>query len=164
MYGSSMTPSGMMFGNTMPPQYTPQFQSMPNQQPMFTQPVRNVIPGKMVSSFEEITVADVPQDGSLALFPKSDGSCVFGKVWNGNGSITDIRYVPESAVPAKNEKKEEDKPVETSAASASTVTLDDIVSRLDDVMDFLTDSNNSNSKPQNRGKNNQNVKKENYNA
>lgn len=162
MYGSSMTPSGMLFGNTMPPQYTPQFQTMPNQQPMFTQPVRNVIPGKMVGNYEEITVADVPQDGSLALFPKSDGSCVFGKVWNGNGTITDIRYVPEAVVPAKEEKKEE-QPAAATDVSASQVTLDDIVARLDDVMDFLTDSNNVKPKPQNRGKN-YSDKKENDNA
>lgn len=51
--------------------------------------------GRTISSPDEITVQDVPSDGSLALFPMADGSCVYGKRWEPNGSISTYRYLPE---------------------------------------------------------------------
>lgn len=55
----------------------------------------SAIPGRMVQSEQDIKPNDVPMDGSVALFPTSDMSCVYGKAWNGNGQIITVRYVPE---------------------------------------------------------------------
>lgn len=76
----------------------PQYQPMPvfNQQPQA--PVRN-ISGRVVSSPDEITVQEVPTDGSLGLFPSADGSCIYGKRWNSNGTIETITYVQQAQEP-----------------------------------------------------------------
>ena len=53
------------------------------------------IHGRVVASVNEIGVGDVPTDGTTGWFPASDGSCVWGKRWNPNGSIETVRYTPE---------------------------------------------------------------------
>ena len=62
------------------------------------QPTTYAIPrihGRPVSSVGEIGVGDVPTDGSAGWVPAHDGSCVWSKRWNANGSISTLRYVPE---------------------------------------------------------------------
>ena len=53
------------------------------------------IHGRPVTSAAEIGIGDVPTDGSTGWFPAHDGSCVWAKRWNPNGSVTTLRYVPE---------------------------------------------------------------------
>lgn len=66
------------------------------QQYQAPQPVRQQPSFRTVSSADEITVQEVPTDGSIALFPLADGSAVIGKRWMPDGSISTIRFVPES--------------------------------------------------------------------
>lgn len=56
---------------------------------------KQAITGRVVSKPEEITVQEVPTDGTLAWFPSSDGSCVYAKRWTPDGSIVTMRYIPE---------------------------------------------------------------------
>ena len=74
------------------PTYQPQYQ------PMYQQPSQRGISGRQVASVAEVTVNDVPSDGSAGWFPSSDGSCVWSKKWRSDGTIETVRYVPE-AVP-----------------------------------------------------------------
>ena len=55
------------------------------------------ITGRVVNSLDEITVQEVPTDGTVAWFPSADGSCVYGKRWTPDGNITTMRFVPEAA-------------------------------------------------------------------
>lgn len=52
--------------------------------------------GKYVNDIQEITENDIPIDGSMAIFPKSDGSCIYTvrKSWDNNGSFRTSMYVP----------------------------------------------------------------------
>lgn len=62
-------------------------------------PVQNTpvgLNGKPIQRPEEITPNDVMMDGSISYFPAQDGSCIYAKSWNQNGSIDTIRYVPET--------------------------------------------------------------------
>lgn len=59
------------------------------------QPQRLV--GRTVASAQEVTPQEVPMDGSLALFPLADGSAVVGKRWTPEGTIAEVRYVPEAS-------------------------------------------------------------------
>lgn len=61
----------------------------------------------MVTSVDEIQVSEVPTDGTMALFPSTDGSCVYGKRWNSNGRIDTFRYLPE----VTEESTQEEDPV-----------------------------------------------------
>lgn len=54
------------------------------------------ISGRVVTSPGEIQVQEVPTDGTVAWFPATDGSCVWGKRWTPDGSIQTVRYVAEA--------------------------------------------------------------------
>lgn len=64
-------------------------------QPQFQPYAPPRIHGRVVSSANEIGVGDVPTDGTTGWFPAYDGSCVWGKRWNPNGTIQTVRYTPE---------------------------------------------------------------------
>lgn len=40
---------------------------------------------------------EVPTDGTVALFPSADGSCVYSKRWTPDGNILTMRFVPEAS-------------------------------------------------------------------
>ena len=93
-----------------PPQMTPQ----PVQQP-------RGIAGRMVGAPSEIVPNEVPMDGSVAFFPTSDGSAIFAKAWNPNGTNSTVQYAP-----VGNDQPEEAGP-----------TLADVLSRLDDLESLI---------------------------
>lgn len=53
------------------------------------------ISGRVVNSLDDITVQEVPTDGTVALFPSADGTCVYSKRWTPDGNISTMRFVPE---------------------------------------------------------------------
>lgn len=55
------------------------------------------ISGRVVNSLDDITVQEVPTDGTVASFPAADGSCVYGKRWTPDGNILTMRFVPEAS-------------------------------------------------------------------
>lgn len=99
--------------------YQPAIPSMPQSMPIQT---TSGISGHLVGSHEEIQPNDVPMNGTAAYFPTQDGSVIYAKQWNPNGSITTIRYVP-----ALDE--EDNQP--------AGITLQDIVDQLNDIQDML---------------------------
>lgn len=86
-----MMPYGQypMYQQPQPFQPMPQTQAQPK--PF------SPITGRVVNSLDEITVQEVPTDGSIAWFPSADGSCIYGKRWTPDGNITTMRFVPEAA-------------------------------------------------------------------
>lgn len=86
-----MMPYGQypMYQQPQPFQPMPQTQAQPK--PF------SPITGRVVNSLDEITVQEVPTDGTVAWFPSADGSCVWGKRWTPDGNITTMRFVPEAA-------------------------------------------------------------------
>ena len=82
------------------PQYPYQQQAyQPMPQTVMPNQSRTISPiaGRVVNSLGEITVQEVPTDGTVAWFPFADGSCVYGKQWTPDGNITTMRFVPEAA-------------------------------------------------------------------
>lgn len=55
------------------------------------------ISGRVVNSLDDITVQEVPTDGTVALFPAADGPCVYSKRWTPDGNILTMRFVPEAS-------------------------------------------------------------------
>lgn len=83
---------------SMPPQPQPMMQppaSLSNIYGGNQQPLIQTIPGRVVQSEEEIKPNEVPMDLTIALFPKSDYSCIYARQWNRNGTIDPVKYVPE---------------------------------------------------------------------
>lgn len=83
------------------------------------------IAGRIVASADDIAPNEVPMDGTLAFFPASDGSSIFARAWQRDGTIATIRYVPE--------RREEDEAVVVGP------TLDDVMQSLSDIQDMLQD-------------------------
>ena len=71
----------------------------PYQQPYQQMPTRMVpqISGRVVNSLDDITVQEVPTDGTVALFPSADGKCIYSKRWTPDGNILTMRFVPEAS-------------------------------------------------------------------
>lgn len=80
--------------------YMPMQQAyQPYQQPYQQMPARMVpqISGRVVNSLDDITVQEVPTDGTMALFPSADGKCIYSKRWTPDGNISTMRFVPEAS-------------------------------------------------------------------
>lgn len=57
----------------------------------FSQP--SMIRGRVVKDQSEILPNEIPMDGTISFFPKSDGSEIYGKAWTSNGTIQNFRFV-----------------------------------------------------------------------
>lgn len=82
----------------MPSAYMPMPQPyQPYQPPYQPTPTRTMpqISGRVVNSLDDITVQDVPTDGTVALFPSADGKYIYSKRWTPDGNILTMRFVPE---------------------------------------------------------------------
>lgn len=69
---------------------------MPQVQPMPVQPNYSVIPGRIVNNPDEIRPNEVPNDGSIAVFPLNDGSAVYLKYFTGEGRINTVKFTVEA--------------------------------------------------------------------
>lgn len=107
------------------PNYIPTSTFQPNVQP-------SLINGRPVDNLEEITAGEVPLNGSLAVFPKRDGSVVYVKSMNGNGTIDTKLYIPapEGFV---------DHPGSTPPNNNPTVSNQDLMLTMLDVQNQLSD-------------------------
>lgn len=103
-------------------QYQQPFGFAPQQPVMQPYQPRMGVPGRMVSSADEITPNEVPMDGSLALFPLTDGSAILARSWNRDGTISTVMYAPTQT------QEQEDQ---------QGVTLNDIMQELDDIRSLL---------------------------
>lgn len=85
--------------------YMPQYQSyqqaynpMQNiqrfQQPQQPEQMQQGIFGKVVQSQDSIVANDVPMNGSVAFFPKSDLSEIYAKQWSADGTISTMVFKP----------------------------------------------------------------------
>lgn len=114
------------FGNQWQQPFTgfqPQFQQQQQYQPTMTQNVASQgITGRVVASLEEIVPNDVPMNGSTAFFPVSDGSAIFARAWNRDGSIATVVYRPVT------DEQTDQQP---------QVTLMDVMDQLSDIQDLL---------------------------
>lgn len=135
-YGPSF-PSPM--GGYQPTINTPQI-AYPN-----TQPTLNLVPGRMVDKESDISAIDVPMDG-VSIFPKSDGSEIYMKKWDGKGGIITTTYVPRTSS-------------DDNAQMDSAVTMDDLfnlLSNIDTTVKTLTNKPYNNRNYNKQNKNNQN--------
>lgn len=117
------------------------------------QPGRSVIPGRTVSNVKEITIEDVPRDGSMGIFPKNDGNCIWVKYWTDDGNIRTMKFVP-------SEEEDESNASETDQTSSNSGNNDlqsliNTVNNTNDMVSCLMDmfTTPSNSKNQNGSEN-----------
>ena len=64
------------------------------QQPQQPDQMQQGIFGKVVQSQDSIVANDVPMNGSVAFFPKSDLSEIYAKQWSADGTISTMVFKP----------------------------------------------------------------------
>ena len=82
------------------------YQLTTTNQSQITQNLNQIHMGRTVSDPSEISAQDVSMDGSLTLFPQKDGSAIYGRSWQPNGGITEIRFVPEQTNVDQNQQQD----------------------------------------------------------
>lgn len=70
--------------------------------------VRPSLPGFYISDPNNISARDVPMDGSISFFPASDLSYIIIKQWNGNGMISEAKYIPAPVAAQAETQKQQD--------------------------------------------------------
>lgn len=153
MYGNVPQGNNYMF---------PYPQIAPMNQPMGVGGMtRNVLAGRMVKHLDDITLSDIPQDGSVGIFPQEDGKCIYTKTWNNMGQIITQKFVPSEIITPTSEE-------ESTEPTVSEVTNQDIMNGVMNMTDTLSDVLNlltqPNSKPtqniQNGSNSNKNSKED----
>lgn len=96
-----MNPYQMPQSNNYMPQYQTYQQAynpMQNiqrfQQQQQPEQMQQGIFGKVVQSQDSIVANDVPMNGSVAFFPKSDLSEIYAKQWSADGTISTMVFKP----------------------------------------------------------------------
>ena len=83
--------------NSFIPQYGTyqQYNALQNVPRYQLQPeIQQGICGKIVQSVDSIMANDVPMNGSVAFFPKSDLSEIYAKQWSADGTISTMVFKP----------------------------------------------------------------------
>ena len=73
--------------------YNPYYANPNFNQQVPIQPRPDYLAGRVVSSEKDIRPNEVPMDGSTAIFPQADRSCIHVKWWGNNGLIEGVTYV-----------------------------------------------------------------------
>lgn len=70
----------------------------PSGQAMFRPAPQNypMIVGKVVGNLDDIRPNEVPNDGSISVFPQFDGECIYVKYLSADGRINTVKYERES--------------------------------------------------------------------
>ena len=82
-------------------QYTNPYQQQPDAQQMQPNYQQAPVPqqikginGRVIGNVNEVTPNEVPMDGNISLFPMNDYSCIYAKMWNTDGTIQTIKFIP----------------------------------------------------------------------
>lgn len=112
------------------------------------------IHGRKVNGIEDIMPNEIPMDGTVSLFPKSDFSCIFAKQWNSDGTISTVTFVPYSTN-AQSSNRSDD-----ISKHVNNEFNEIVLKNLSDIKKMLSQQNNYRGKPYNRNFNKtQEVKK-----
>lgn len=84
---------------------------------------------KYINGLEDVTPNDVPMDGSSSFFPLNDGSTIYVKRWNSDGTIKTVKYTRDAEEPEVKKSLE-----------------DTINERFDEIVDILKKNRPSNNK------------------
>lgn len=100
------------------------------------QPLNAGIPGRVVNTFQEVTIGDIPTNGSVAFFIKSDLSEIQTRKWSDDGRVLVGSFRPENPqpvnLPTDSAKAQEGAPALATADILKR--LDEIDARLDQII------------------------------
>lgn len=92
---------------TQQPQQVYQQPTQPQQPVQSQSPSPPGAVGKWVKSESDVVPMDIPQDGSVVVFPQTDLQVIYLKKWEGNGTITTVPYIPNVSQEQKGQTPEQ---------------------------------------------------------
>lgn len=95
-----------------------------NRNPFVPQQTRYNLRGHYIQNPDEIQAGEVPMDGSVSFFPMDDNSAIIGKMWDKNGKLQQVRYIPDTVI------EEQLKAYQASQSSTITTTLNTILDKI----------------------------------
>ena len=114
--------------------------------------LRSILPGRSVESSKDIALNEIPMDGSLSVFPRSDLSAIYVKKRNEKGAVDDYIFIPAP-------EDYDISTLENTPETANGQNILDILERLNTKVDALSDTvstlKTNNQYKKNRDKNNQ---------
>lgn len=102
-----------------------------NRNPFAPQQTRYGLRGHYIQNPDEIQAGEVPMDGSVSFFPTNDNSAIIGKMWDKNGKLQQVRYIPDTVV------EEQLKAFQASQSTAITTTLNTILDKISKIESSL---------------------------
>lgn len=108
----------------------PQYQQM--MQPQMQTPVSQPQLAKLVNDFNEITIGDIPTNGTAAFFIKADMSEIQSRRWSEDGRVLSNTYA-----------------VQTGVDEPKTDPFDEIMKRLDAIEEKITSKPTRRKEPDN---------------
>lgn len=76
------------------PDWWPRNQNQQQVQQQNPQPQTPAMKGKWVQNETDIVPMDIPQDGSVVVFPQTNLQVIYLKKWESDGTITTVPYIP----------------------------------------------------------------------
>lgn len=61
-----------------------------------------VIYGRPVNAIEDVMPNEVPMDGNISVFPKTDWTVIYAKVWTSDGTLRTFKFIPEETIPTRS--------------------------------------------------------------
>lgn len=134
-------------------QYQQNLQMMPTQMSGASQQPQGLI-GKVVNDVSMVSPNDVPMDGNVALFPKTDMSEIYCKQWKQDGTIQTVIYRP--YIEQDNEQAANIPQSDFNALNNDIRAFrEELLGRLDGLEEFLTNIGMNQSNPTTRTVKNQ---------
>lgn len=96
-----------MNNNFMSNPYMDRMAQLQQYQQSLQQPMQNIVSnqipganqqytpmGKIIENVDVLKTTEVPMDGNTYYFPKADGTAIFGKRWENNGTTSILTFKP----------------------------------------------------------------------
>lgn len=122
-------PGGMVSSDYPNPMQTPA--PSQNRNPFAPQQAHYNLRGRYIQSPDDIQAGEVPMDGSVSFFPTSDNSAIIGKMWDKNGKLQQVRYIPDTVV------EEQLKAFQANQSATITTTLNTILDKISKIESSL---------------------------
>lgn len=140
MFGSNLyyQPSGYPYSMPSPVTYPS------------TTNIRGVLSGRSVADINEVAANELPMDGSLAIFPKTDGSAIYARSLNGDMSVNTRVYIPAP------EDYEENQTVNTTPEVSNADVMQaiaDLANQFSNIQTIIENMNKNNSYSKSRNNN-----------
>lgn len=113
----------------------------PFQNPGYVQPYNNyimpMIYGRMVNSEADIFPNQIPNDGSAAYFPSTDGTKIYMRAWQKDGQVMRVSYSLDNQIVQQNQTNQQPSQQQNNQAPSQDDQLVSVLTQLSQNMNAM---------------------------